>query len=75
MSAPKNAGNAGKRNSHERKRFVLINGEKKLVTPVLYGGSRAGHGNYMAGYVDGKTYDDKDGRPVPFKQIGFLDFA
>lgn len=75
MSAPKNAGNAGKRHSHERKRFVIVNGEKKLVTPTFYAGSRVGHGNYMAGHVEGKTYDDSTGRPIPFKQIGFLDFA
>lgn len=75
MAAPKNAGNAGKRVVYERKRFLLVNGEKKLVSPVLYGGSRIGHGNYMAGHIDGKTVEDKTGRPIPFKQIGFLDYA
>lgn len=73
MAAPKNAGNAGKRVTHERKRFLVVNGERKLVTPVFYGGSRAGHGNYMAGYIDGKTVEDRNGRPIPYKQIGFLD--
>lgn len=73
MAAAKTATGSGKRNSRNRHRYVLINGEKKLVTPAWYHGSREGHGNYMAGHVDGNTVDDSNGRPIPFKQLGELE--
>jgi hypothetical protein len=42
---------------------------------MWYHGSREGHGNYMTGYYDNNiTVEDSTGRPIPFRQIGFLDY-
>jgi len=73
MGAAKTAGGAGRRNSNNRKRFVTFGEEKKIVSPVWYHGSREGFGNYMAGHIDGKTVEDQNGKPIPFRQIGQLE--
>jgi hypothetical protein len=44
----------------------------KIVKPVLYCGSTAGHGTYLAGQIDGITVEDAKGKPVPFRSIGIL---
>lgn len=73
MAAAKTASGAGKRNSNNRVRVLLVNGERKAIHPTWYHGSRSGHGNYMAGYYDNNiTVEDKSGRPIPFRQIGDL---
>lgn len=54
-------------------RVLEVNGERKTIYPSWYHGSREGHGNYMTGYYDNNvTVEDKNGRPIPFKQIGQL---
>lgn len=40
----------------------------KEIVPVFYYGKNVGHGNYMAGTVDGKLLEDK-GKPIPFKGL------
>jgi hypothetical protein len=75
MAAAKTAVGAGKRASQNRVRVLLVNGEKKNIHPTWYHGSREGHGNYMTGYYDNNiTVEDSTGRPIPFRQIGFLDY-
>ena len=37
--------------------------------------SGAGHGNYMAGQIDGVTVEAANGRPIPFRQIGTVEFV
>ena len=55
--------------------MLLVNGEKKNIHPIWHHGSREGHGNFMTGYYDNHiTVEDSTGRPIPFKQIGFLDY-
>lgn len=71
--AAKTAIGAGRRNSCNRKRFIMINSEKKFVTPAWYHGSRCGHGNYMAGHINDQLVEDSHGKPIPFRQIGQLD--
>jgi hypothetical protein len=44
----------------------------KVVKPVLYCGSNAGHGTYLTGQIDGITVEDTNGKPVPFRSIGTL---
>jgi len=44
-----------------------------VVVPTLYDGHFAGHGGqYMSGAVDGKLVNDKNGKPLPLRQIGIL---
>ena len=75
MAAAKTASGPGKRNSQNKKRYILINGEKKLVLTLWYHGSREGHGNYMTGYYDNNIIiEDNSSRPIPFKQIGQLEY-
>ena len=46
---------------------------KELVTHVMYDGHSVGHGgSYMAGSVSGQLVIDKNGKPLPLKQIGVL---
>jgi hypothetical protein len=52
---------------------MLVNNEKQLVAPIWHHGARVGHGNYMTGTVGGVTVEDSNGRPIPFKQIGFTE--
>ena len=74
MAAAKTASGPSKKNCHNKKRYLFINGEKKLILPIWYHGSREGHGNYMSGYYDNNIIvEDKAGRPIPFKQIGELE--
>lgn len=75
MGAAKTASGAGKRNSQNKRRVLYVNGENKIVTPIWYGGSRVGHGNYMAGQIDGVTVEAANGRPIPFRQIGTVEFV
>lgn len=73
MAAAKIASSANRRNSHNKIRILIVNGEKKTIHPIWYHGSRSGHGNYMAGYYDNNIIvEDKDGRPIPFRQVGNL---
>lgn len=47
--------------------YKTLNG--KTVRPVLYAGRSIGHGHYMAGMVDDVLVTDKNGIPIPYKQI------
>lgn len=58
----------GHRSSIHRTRYL---GDSE-VRPTWYHGSREGHGNYMAGSINGITVEDANGKPIPFKQIGEL---
>jgi len=64
MSTPAKVGSGapGTRSSRHRFRYV---GDKK-VQPVMTKGGK------MIGYVDGEAVVDKDGKEIPFKQIGEL---
>jgi len=64
MSTPAKVGSGspGCRNSRHRFRYI---GDKK-VQPVMTKGGK------MIGYVDGEAVVDKDGKEIPFKQIGEL---
>tara|TARA_R110000868_G_scaffold387886_5_gene656612 strand:+ start:156 stop:359 length:204 start_codon:yes stop_codon:yes gene_type:complete len=39
------------------------------VVPVMYVGRQIGHGNYMAGTLNGVLVTDTTGRPVSYKTI------
>jgi hypothetical protein len=42
----------------------------KVVKPVMYKGSRLGHGNYIAArFEDGKLAYDASGKPVAYQLI------
>ena len=55
-------GHSTKKNSYR-----VRNG--KEVRPAKYFGKHVGHGNYMAGTVDGELVVDSSGKPIPYKQI------
>lgn len=74
MSATRTGSGTGKKNSSNKKRVLMVDGELKIVTPIWHGGARAGHGNYMAGQVNGVTVEAADGRPIPFRQIGTVEY-
>jgi hypothetical protein len=63
----------GFRTSRPCARFVITNGEKVVVKPVLYAGKHEGHGTYIAGKANDEIVCDKSGRPLPFRQIGFTE--
>lgn len=44
--------------------YKQLNG--KIIKPVLYVGK---FGKYMAGAIDGEILEEKNGRPIPYKQI------
>tara|TARA_Y100000034_G_scaffold13458_1_gene14109 strand:- start:100 stop:303 length:204 start_codon:yes stop_codon:yes gene_type:complete len=55
--------------SIQRRRYV---GED-VVVPVMYDGHYVGNGGqYMAGMVNGKLVEDKNGKPLPLKAVGVL---
>jgi len=64
----------GFRTSRPRARFVIVNGEKVVVRPILYAGKHEGHGTYIAGKANDETVCDKNGKPLPFRQIGVAEF-
>lgn len=70
MAAGKTAshGKPGHNTSYHKTRFI----GNDRVTPVFYAGHNLKHGSYIAGHVNGKTVEDANGRPIPFKQIGEL---
>ena len=40
------------------------------MKPIMYIGDRLGHGKYMAAnFMDGTIIKDKNGKPVPYKEI------
>lgn len=42
----------------------------KVVKPVLYVGTHVGHGRFVAAQDEGGTMvTDKQGKPIPFRQI------
>ncbi len=44
--------------------------EGKKVKPALYVGSAVGHGRYIAAQDEsGKLIVDRDGRPIPYRDI------
>jgi|7_EtaG_2_1085326.scaffolds.fasta_scaffold159113_2 hypothetical protein len=51
-----------------RRRYV----GDKIAVPVKYYGRGAGHGNYLAGKVDGDLVRDSTGRPLPWREVGVL---
>lgn len=51
----------------------MFNG--KLVKNVLYNGKAVGHGKYFAAEVDGELLLDADGKPVPFRSTGTLEWS
>lgn len=67
------AGKKGKGNNTAARRgmsndnYKRINGE--VCKPVLFAGKHVGYGNYMAGVVNGELVVDKNGKPIPYKQI------
>lgn len=69
MSRGKIAHKAGVQPQRVRK----LNGVR--VTPVLYNGVACGHGKYFAGAVDGNMIEDSDGKPLPFRQVGELEWT
>ena len=60
---------ARKSNKRERAEVRHRLFEGKPVIPVSFTGASAGHGNYMAGMLDGQTIRDKAGRPIPFQNF------
>ena len=44
----------------------------KTVVPVLYAGRSLGHGQYIAGTIDGVLVCNSLGIPIPYKQINEL---
>lgn len=54
-------------------RIRMLDGAEVKVTK--YFGIHAGHGNYMAGTVDGDLVCDSNGKPIPYKKIGHLEVA
>ena len=73
-TAAKVTNTPGSRTSRPRARFVLVNGDKVMVKPVLYVGKHEGHGTYIAGKANNDTVCDESGRPLPFRQVGFTEF-
>ena len=43
-----------------------------VVVPTMYDGHNSGHGTYVTGMVNNKLVEDKNGKPVPLRQIGIL---
>lgn len=41
----------------------------KVIKPVKYMGKHIGHGNYIAGAVEGEIIVDRDGKPIPYKSL------
>lgn len=59
-----------KNNPNKRGEAVKKFFNGKLVRPVLYIGTRVGHGKYMAvQYEDGSMACDKSGKPVMWDTI------
>lgn len=54
-------------------RVRMLNGKK--VIAVKYVGHWGGHGTYMAGAVDEKLVCDKNGKPLPLRDVGELVLA
>ena len=50
------------------KRYV----EDDVVVPTLYDGHNVGNGTYMTGMGNNKIVEDKNGKPLPLKEIGIL---
>ena len=66
MGKAKTATNDG---GMQKRRYV---GED-VVVPVMYEGHYVGNGGqYMAGMVNGKLVEDKNGKPLPLKAVGVL---
>ena len=53
-------------------KMLLIHGDNDVVVPTLYDGHHVGNGIYMTGMVDNKIVEDKNGKPLPLKEIGIL---
>jgi len=47
--------------------YRIRNGQE--VRPAKYYGKHVGHGNYMAGVINGELVVDSVGKPLPYKQI------
>ena len=43
-----------------------------VVVPTLYARHNVGKGTYMTGMVNNKIVEDKNGKPLPLKEIGIL---
>ncbi len=46
----------------------------KEVKPVKYIGTWRGHGRYMTGSVNDQLVCDANGKPLPLRQIGRLEY-
>jgi len=47
----------------------------KVVKNVLYNGKHADHGKYFAAEVDGVLLLDENGKPIPFRSTGKLEWV